>query len=127
MQTILIEVMNTTRDEALVLERPRIMFPNLLDLVLDLPSQSIYGKELYPTIWEKAAVYLKEIIRCHVLEGACKRVGYMSAYTFLRINNYELECNDEEADRFCVKVAEGLADIEEIAEWLRSNSVFLPS
>ena len=31
-------------------ERARILHPNLLDLILDLPSQSLYGTELHPTI-----------------------------------------------------------------------------
>lgn len=91
-------------------------------MTLDLPSQGFYGKELYPTIWEKAAVYLKELIVCHVFEGACKRMGYMCAYTFLRINGYELECNDEEADKFCVKIAKGEVTVQQVGEWLRNHS-----
>jgi len=55
-EVILSEVLKETKDKGPVLERARIMFPSLLDLALDLPSQTVYGKELYQTIWEKAAV-----------------------------------------------------------------------
>ena len=58
----------------------------------------------------------------HVLEGACKRVGYMCAYTFLKINDYEIECDDEQADNFYTQIAQGKKDISEIAMWLKNHT-----
>ncbi len=90
--------------------------------MLDLPSQSIFGVELFPTIWDKAAVYLTQIIQLHIFEGANKRVAYLSAYVFLRLNGYELSMSDEEVERLCLLIAENRISFKEVAEMLRRSS-----
>jgi death-on-curing protein len=93
-----------------------------LDLVLDLPTQGIYGKELYPSIWEKAAVYLMEIIIQHICEGGCKRTAFIATATFLRYNGYYLEVNEKEADDFCVSIASKQIPLKDVANWLTKHS-----
>ena len=103
-------------------ERPHILNPDMLELALDLPKQHLYGKELYPDLFEKAAVLMRELIRGHVFEAANKRTGYMCALTFLDENGYILSSSVEEAESITTRIATGEADIEEIAEWLRKHS-----
>lgn len=122
-QEILKQVLEESGEAAFIKERPRILHPNLLEAVLDLPTQGMYGIELYQTIWKKAAVYLREIILLHICEGACKRTAFLATSTFLKYNGYILEAEDEIADDFCVSVADECLSIDVVAEWLKKHSI----
>jgi len=87
-----------------------------------MPQMILHGKELYPDLFEKAAVLMRELICGHVFEGANKRTGYMCAWTFLRINGYLLQSKEKEGDEFTTKIAEGKLKMSQIAKWLRSHS-----
>ena len=47
------------------------------------PRQSVFGKELHPTLFHKAAVYMHTIITQHPFLDGNKRIGIISAFTFL--------------------------------------------
>jgi len=106
----------------IVPERPNILNPNMLELALDLPKQRLYGRELYPTLFDKAAVLMRELIRGHVFEAANKRTGYMCAVIFLDENGYALRSSEEEAESLTTKIAIDEVDVKEIAEWLRKHA-----
>jgi len=115
-------VLSETSEEGYVKERARVLNPGLLDLALDLPSQRLYGVELYPTVWDKAAVYLTEIIRLHVFEGANKRTAFLAAYSFLRLNGYELSLQDEDVEGLCLAIAQNQISFGEVSETLKRSS-----
>jgi len=121
-EAILKRVLSETSEDGYVKERARLLHPGLLDLALDLPSQRLYGVELYPTVWDKAAVYLTEIIRLHVFEGANKRTAFLAAYSFLRLNGYELSLGDEEVEGLCLAIAQNHVSFDEVSETLKRSS-----
>ena len=122
-EEILQIVMDESAESGYVRERARILNPNLLDLILDLPSQGIYNIELYKSIYQKAAVYLREIILQHVCEGACKRTAIIATATFLRYNGYILNSEDEETDEFCLRIANECLPIQIIADWIEERVI----
>ena len=51
-----------------------------LAALADLPKQAAYGKELYPGVFLKAALYVRNIISSHPFVDGNKRTG---AYAFI--------------------------------------------
>lgn len=95
----------------------------LLDSALVAMRQEGFGEELYPTIFEKAAVLLRGIITDHPFVDGNKRTGMMSALIFLNLNNYDTTAlEDKELEDFAVRVAVKHLDIPVIAAWLKAHS-----
>lgn len=66
-------------------------FPSKLESILETPKQTFEGKELYPTIFEKAACYFYFIIKNHPFLNGNKRLAIVTTYVFLKLNNYNLK------------------------------------
>lgn len=105
-----------------VAEHAHVLNPGVLELALELPRKCLYGRELYPDLFDKAAVLMRELIRGHAFEAANKRTGYMSVLTFLDENGYILSSSDKEAAAFTTKIAMAEADVPEVADWLRKHA-----
>ena len=76
--------------------------------------QSFDGKELYPSIAEKAANLLYFIIKDHPFYDGNKRIGALLFVLFLTINNYHLASNGETkiSDRALTAIALLIAESE---------------
>jgi len=86
--------------------------------------QEVFGEQLYPTIFDKAAVLLRAVIDDHPFVDGNKRTGMMSALVFLNLNAYDTSAlTDTELEDFAVQVAVEHLDIAVIAAWLRAHSV----
>ena len=121
-EEIHLRVLSETEGKAYVRERPHILNPDMLEMALELPKKRLYGRELYPDLFEKAAVLMRELILGHVFESANKRTGYVCAVVFLRQNGYVISSSAEEAVELTTGVATGRYGIKEIANWLRRHS-----
>jgi death-on-curing family protein len=53
----------------------------LLQSSIEMPKSTMFKEDLYPTIYDKAAVYLFCIIKNHPFNDANKRTGCAAAYT----------------------------------------------
>lgn len=79
--------------------------PGKLEAKLALPMSGYGDFEKYPSIEEKAAVYLYELASGHCFVDGNKRTAYLSTFTFLDWNGLDLIVEDEEVFRFVLKVA----------------------
>lgn len=95
---------------------------DLLRSAAALPFQVSFGLELYPTIFQKAAVYARSIMMNHPFVDGNKRTGMNMAITFLQLNNYWFTCPRGSIEDFAVKVVVDKLDIEDIAEWFKLHS-----
>lgn len=93
------------------------------------PFASAGGKEVYPSIFLKAAALFHSITCNHSFHNGNKRAALLSTLYFLSENNYLLEgCSDDEMYEFSRQVAahelcENRKDeVHAIANWLSSNS-----
>ena len=85
--------------------------------------QAVFGEELYPTIFEKAAVLLRAIIGDHPFVDGNKRTGMMSALIYLNLNGYDTSgLADKELEDFAVQVAVEHLAIPAIAAWLETHA-----
>lgn len=93
----------------------------MLDSALNRPKQLFnFGK---PTVFELAAAYSFGLVRNHPFLDGNKRIGFMSAYTFLGINGYQLQASEEEAVIMTRDLAAGEATEAEYAAWLENSCV----
>ena len=89
---------------------------------LETPKMTIFEKDQYKTLFEKSAVYIRNIISDHPFVDGNKRTGISAGIFFLEKNNVQLSFNKGELEDFAVKVAVEKLDITAIAKWLEAHS-----
>ncbi|MGI9116422.1 MAG: type II toxin-antitoxin system death-on-curing family toxin [Gaiellales bacterium] len=79
------------------------------------PAISAFGRDLYPDVVTRAAVVMHSIVAHHPLVDGNKRLGWVALITTLSINDIVLDVDDDEAFALVIRVAEGSADVDDIA------------
>jgi death-on-curing protein len=86
-------------------------------------QQSAFGQDLYPTVFDKAAVLARGVISDHPFIDGNKRTGMMSAIVFLNLNKVDtVGIKDKELEDFAVKIAVEKLDVKAISAWFKTNS-----
>lgn len=93
-----------------------------LAAVVAAQTQEVFGKELYPTLHDKAAALARGIIADHPFFDGNKRTGIMLAIIFLENNGCRTVIDDKELEDFAVQIAVERLDIPIIATWLKERS-----
>ena len=86
-------------------------------------GQTFGGKELYPTIVEKAAWTAYAICRNHPFVDGNKRVAVTSMLVTLRLNRVQLRYTQQELIELGLGAARGDVDYEGIAAWIETHIV----
>ena len=94
-----------------------------LKSVINAPLQSVFGEEQYKTVFEKAAVYLRNIIADHPFYDGNKRSGVTVAVIFLMRNRVMLSASPKALEDFAVSMAVDHLEIAEIALWLEAHTL----
>lgn len=92
-----------------------------LQSVVNAPAQEVFGTQQYPTIIEKAAVYMRNIIGDHPFSDGNKRSGVTVAGVFLLRNNVRLTASPKELEDFAVHIATHHLSVDDIATWLAAH------
>lgn len=102
-----------------------VQYDSGIDIVIVQPQQIMFGQELYPTLWLKAAFIMQKITKKHIFTNGNKRTSLTATAYFLFKNNYNLLITDEEAIDI-VLFAPNNEDSEKImkriATWLQEHS-----
>src|SRR5689334_18434704 len=93
---------------------PGIREIGLLESSIASPMMSVFGEELYETVFNKASAYLFFIARNHPFFDGNKRTAAATALSFLRANGQFPQYDTNDFLEFIVLVAEGKKDIESI-------------
>ncbi len=93
-----------------------------LKSVVNSPKQVVFGEEQYPSVYERGAVYLRNIIGDHPFSDGNKRTAITVCGIFLSRNNIIISAKPKDLEEFTIKVATDHLDIDEIAKWLSNNS-----
>lgn len=93
-----------------------------LSTLEELPKQAAFGRELYPTIFDKAALYVRNLIFGHPFIDGNKRTAMAATDVFLQLNGYRIAVRKGGVESFALSVIKKKLALEDIAVWLKKNS-----
>ena len=96
-----------------------------LESAVAQPRMTFGGRELYPTLEEKATAIGFSLISSHPFIDGNKRVGHAAMETFLMLNGLELRAAVDDAEQIIFDVAAGRATREDLLTWVRAHAVSL--
>lgn len=94
---------------------------NLLSSAIEMPKMAMFGEDLYPTVYDKAAAYLYHIVQNHPFADANKRTGFGAAYLFLKANKVPILFDDVSFENLIIETAQGKRTKKEIAYFLEEG------
>jgi len=97
----------------------------LLESALGLPRQTFGGRPLYRTVYDKAAVLLRSLIKNHPLIDGNKRLALGTVALFLLMNGHLLIAPTKDMVEFALEVARSEPDMgwRDISPWIRSHTI----
>ncbi|RSK54612.1 type II toxin-antitoxin system death-on-curing family toxin [Bacillus canaveralius] len=94
----------------------------LLDSAINRPKASVFGKDAYPNIEEKAAALFESLAQNHPFHNGKKRTTFACLHQFLWINGYTLHVDEKQAEDFTVKMVVEKPGLTYIAAWIKNHS-----
>lgn len=99
-----------------------LLNPGSLEHTLEGVQGFIFGKELYPSLAEKAGFLLHRIIKGHFFVNANKRTGVMVSLIMLRINGgLNLAATNAEILNLASQIAQDCITMEAVQQWIDSR------
>lgn len=99
----------------------RVRDVGLLESALYRPQATVFGKDAYGSLDEKAAALVHSLARNHALIDGNKRLALGGLIAFYGLNGRRLTLSNDEAYDLIIAVATGALDsIEQIAAQLRT-------
>jgi death-on-curing protein len=86
------------------------------------PHAAFGGKDMYPTLFLKAAAAMETIARNHPFVDGNKRTAFMTALYIIENNKYKTTFDQNDIKESTVRSVVEKTSIEEIAKWLEQNS-----
>lgn len=96
---------------------------NLLESAVSRPKANFDGRNLYNSLFDKAAALMQSILKNHSFLDGNKRTALSSAAIFLKTNGWNLKNTHNEEVKFAVEVDTENLSIEQISKWLKDNSL----
>ncbi len=102
--------------------RRQLVRPELLESAVALPQATMFGAELYPHIFQKAAALLRSIAQNQPFLDGNKRIAWIAMRTFLAANGFEVHAEVDEGLQLMIDLAERKLDVDDIAEFLATHA-----
>ena len=93
----------------------------LLESAINAPFQTFSGRDLFPTIFEKAARLFFGIANNHAFVDGNKRTAVHAMEVFLFMNEKILLYETEEMEALVIGVADGSFSCEYVTDWLTKH------
>lgn len=87
------------------------------------PQMGFGGKNLYPTLVEKAAALGFSLINNHAFVDGNKRIGLSATVALLRANGADLKTTHDDLEAVVLAVASGEMARDDWTQWLREHLV----
>ncbi|MEN2256140.1 type II toxin-antitoxin system death-on-curing family toxin [Enterococcus faecium] len=87
---------------------------NALEMCVGQLRASAFGEEVYPSIYEKAAILLIQLIKKHPFHNANKRTAFLATFVFLKINGQLLAIDQKDAVNLVVYIATYDKDFDQL-------------
>lgn len=98
---------------------------SLLESAVYRPQQTVFGEDAYPTLFEKAAVFVDSLAKNHSFHNGNKRTAYAAVKSFLWINGYHLKFERDFAVNFMVDIVKSEYSVDEIARILKEHCTYI--
>ena len=95
----------------------------LLESALAAPFQSFDGKDLFPSVYQKAARLGFGLASNHAFVDENKRIGAHAMLVFLIINSIHLEYIQEELSDLFLGVADNTKDYHDVLGWIIAHLI----
>lgn len=92
---------------------------NLLEAAIAAPYQTFGGRDLFPSVIEKAARLGFGLASNHAMIDGNKRIGALAMLTVLRINGYELSFTQNELETIFLQIASSEKSYEDLLHWIK--------
>lgn len=102
-----------------------LMSPGQLEASIAAPRQTMFGEELYPDLFSKAAILFYLLVKNHPFIDGNKRTAALALIEFLERNGYTLNATNDELYQFTVDVTASVLGKEEAETWIRDKAVKL--
>ncbi|MBI2485011.1 type II toxin-antitoxin system death-on-curing family toxin [Candidatus Uhrbacteria bacterium] len=86
------------------------------------PQTMFGGEDVYPDLFQKAAVLFEALANYHVFVDGNKRTAFTCTEIFLRANGKRLHITVDQGYRFVLQVAPKQKTIQEITRWLEDHA-----
>ena len=103
-----------------------IQYPEGLSVIIEQPQMVLFGHELYPSLWLKAAFVLQKSTKKHIFTDGNKRTAYVVTKLFLKLNGYSLKVSKSQGIALMLSVTTSTDSSEimqKVATFLQQNSV----
>lgn len=94
----------------------------LLHSAVERSKATYGGRDLYPTLWAKAAALLQSLCMNHPFTDGNKRTAWAMTHKFLWMNGFRLRSTRYVAADFIVMVDNQKPDLKSIAIWLKAHA-----
>ncbi|MBP6872954.1 MAG: type II toxin-antitoxin system death-on-curing family toxin [Bacteroidales bacterium] len=95
---------------------------NALNAAIQRPYSTFDGKDLYPTIYDKAAALVESLVKNHAFIDGNKRIGYVMLRFFLIESGYDLSASQTDKYNFIIEISKGNLDFDSIKKWIVQNA-----
>ncbi|MDO4279918.1 MAG: type II toxin-antitoxin system death-on-curing family toxin [Lachnoclostridium edouardi] len=95
----------------------------LLDSALNAPFQTFDGKDVYPSLQQKAARLGFGLVNNHPFVDGNKRIGTHAMLVFLALNGIELQYTQTELSNVILQLAAGNVPSSALLEWILSHQI----
>ncbi len=94
----------------------------LLDSAISAPGQTFDGKDLYPTVQDKAVRLCYGLIQNHPFYDGNKRIGALALLITLDLNHITLTATNTELTDIILSVASSRASVQDMLVWVLDHS-----
>ena len=88
---------------------------------LDKPYMSVFGEDLYPTIYKKCAAILECMINTHPFSDGNKRTAFYVVRTILNKHGIPFTKDYDKSRQFIVHIFTKKINIDGIVRWIKRN------
>ncbi|MFS1512116.1 type II toxin-antitoxin system death-on-curing family toxin [Chengkuizengella sp. SCS-71B] len=94
----------------------------LLESAIFRPQHTLFGKDAYPSIFDKAAALFESLAKNHAFQNANKRTAFACLVLFLDYNGYDFLMNPKKAADLTVNMVNHKYNLNKIASIIKSHS-----
>jgi death-on-curing protein len=96
---------------------------SLLDSALNAPFQTFDGKDVYPSLQQKAARLCFSLVKNHPFIDGNKRIGAHAMLVFLALNSIDLQYSQEEFSDVIIQLAAGEIEPTDLLHWILIHQI----